>query len=356
MARSSTVSSSLPSQDQPPDDEIDLMAPPEDGEEEMDELEENPEDERDQADAVELSFASVEAMETQARAEGWRPLAEFTGRAGTWKSAGQFIRDGRNFLPFVKKQLRESQDHNSRLEGEMQGMRTELTQTRQDMQKLLDFSRRASQQSYDKAIKDLEERQRQAVQEGDVSTFETTKDQIDQMQEAREEAGVDEPPQQQRPQPQPRVQPNPVVEKWLGENGWYNTDPVLNAAMIAEHTLVLNTMTGLTARAQLDRAKDAVVARFPEKFGLEPAPANDPPRTPRRPTPPLSPRQRVPEPPRQGAVLTFENSIADPAERAAAQAAYRRLKGTMSDFTVAEYLEIYVNPHAEVDYTQRKTK
>lgn len=354
MARSSTVSSSLPVQEPGADEDIDLMAPLED-EEDGQQFEEvdDPEAERNLADATELGFESSAAMEAQARAEGWRPLAEFTGRAGTWKSAGQFIRDGRNFLPFVKKQLRESQEHGVRVTNELEGLRTELTQTREDMQQLLAFSRRASKVAYDKAIRELEDRQRQAVQDGDVSTFETTKSQIDQMQDAREESGVDTPA---RPQPQPKVKLDPVVEQWLGENSWYNTDPVLNAAMIAEHVLVLNTMTGLSAREQLDRAKEATMARFPEKFGLPRQQAGDPPVRPRRPTPPLSPRQRIPEVPRQAGDLTFEASIADPRERANAQAAYRRLKTSMPDYTVQEYLEAYLDPHAEIDYTQRKSK
>lgn len=359
MARGTAVTSSLPPQPEPGEEEIDLMAPQDGDEEDDGEFEENPESDLDQDDAAELNFASVEAMQAQARAEGWRPLAEFGGRPGTWKTAGAFIRDGRNFLPFVKKQLRESQEHGQRVTTELEGLRTELAQTREDMQQLLGFSRRASKVAYDKAIRDLTDKQRQAVAEGDVSTFDQASEQIAQMDQAREESGVDEPPAHQpapRPQPNPRVAINPAIMQWVEENPWYNKDRALNAAMVAEHIDIMEKHPGMSVADQLARAKEAVIARHPEKFGLERPPAPQSRQTPRRPAAPLSPKQRIPEQPANGAALTFENAIPDPRERAQAQGAYRRLKTSMPDYTVQEYLEAYLDPHAEVDYTQRNKK
>lgn len=328
MARGATTVSSLPQADEDALAEEVVV----DGEEE------------DQLSAEEEAAAEQEAVEAEARRQGWRPLAEYRGKPGGWKTAQQFIADGQNYLPFVKKELSETKAANARIATEMEGLRTEMAQGAKQMEKLLDFSRRANQAGYDRAVADLKAQQREAVTAGDVVTFDKIDGQLTEMAEARGEA---EPEPQ--PEPLPRVRPAVALpqdyQDFMAENPWFNNDRVLNGAMIAEHNAVIEEFPGMALGEQLERAKEAVMARHPKKFGLEETPPAPPARRPAAPLPPRTPGPRQPGP-RQGDDPI--ESIADPRERSDARTGYAAAKKSMPSLTKAEYMEVFTNPHGDV--------
>lgn len=293
------------------------------------------------------------ALEEEARGQGWRPLAEFRGKAGTWKSARDFVEAGKNYLPFVQKDLRETRAANERMATEMDGLRTEMTQTRADMAKLLDFSRRANQAGYDRAVKDLKAQQREAVAAGDTVTFDKIETQLGEMADARAEADpVPAAPTPRAPAPLPR--PKPALETpteyqdFMTANPWFNSDRVLNAAMIEEHNAVMAESPGMPLADQLEKAKEAVVAQFPKKFGVDPE-APPPPRRPAAPLPPAN--RRAPAGGRTGI-----DAIVDPQERAQARAGFQSAKRSMPTITESEFLDIFNDPHADVLDVLKKHK
>lgn len=340
MARAGTVSSSLPGEG---DDQDEEFLPPEEG------------DELDDEGAI-LDAAAVEegyeshadklSTEEAAGRQGWRPLSDYRGKPGGWKSAKQFVTDGQSYLPFVQKELRETKLVNERMSQELDGLRTEVSNTRADMQKLLDFSRKASQAGYDKAIKDLEAQRRDAVAQGDVTTYDQIGEQIEEMGQAREDAIAEPEP----PKPVVRRQPaepkgvDPAVVAFVEDNPWFNTDRVLNAAMIEEHKAVIKESPAMSLADQLDAAKERVMEQFPKKFGITPANQEQPP-VRRQPQAPLAPRGGGAIPPRG---KTGIEAIADPAERAQARIGFKRALNAMPGLTEAEYLVVFNDPHADV--------
>lgn len=307
-----------------------------------------------QADGYESS-AHKEADETDARRQGWRPLAEYRGKPGGWVDAKTFIQRGKDYLPFVQKENREMKQTMGNMTTEMEGLRTLVASTQSDMKKLLAYSRQASQAGYDRAVADLKAQQREAAAAGDVSTFDKIEGQINDMDAARDEvqdtetAPAGDPPP---PRPKPAVDIDPALQDFVEANPWFNSDRVLNSAMIAEHTAILNESPGMALAEQLEKAKEAVMARHPKKFGLsETTRTDDPP--PRRPAAPLPPSNRPRAPANQRAGL---DSIEDPRERAEARKGFEQTRRSMPDITEAEYLEIYQNPHADVLDVRRQQR
>lgn len=349
MARPGAISSSLP---EVPEDEIDQDEIDQDVDNQFED-EDNPEDAAAQADGY-ADAAEKTAMEAEAHAQGWRPLEQYRGKPGGWVNAKTFIERGKNYLPFVQKELRESKETIGRMSGEMEQLRTLVATTQSDMAKLLDFSRRANQAGYDRAVKDLKEQQREAVAAGDVTTFDKIEGQLEQMAEAREE-GTEEPAPAPAPQPKPAIGIPQEYQDFMAENPWFNTDRVLNSAMIAEHNAIIEESPGMSLADQLEAAKEAVVARFPKKFGVDAAAPPAPPRE-RRPAAPLPPRNqggRSPAP--RGGDDPIE-ALADPQERAQARQGYASAKRSMPNLTKAEYMEIFNDPHRDVLDTIARNK
>lgn len=293
--------------------------------------------------------AEIERIEAEARANGWRPLAEYRGEPGRWVDAATFLERGNTFLPIVRKQRDQAVAENAALRSEMTALRDEVTATRADMQKLLDFSRRSDQAGYDRAVRDLKAQQREAVAAGDTTRFDEIEEQIDTMTEARREASAPLAPAAAPPAPTPRpaVAPNPAVEAFVAENPWFTSDRVLNQAMIAEHTAAMDEFPGVSPSEQLQIAKDAVMRRFPKKFGITEEPENvaQPP-APRRPAAPMAPTPPAQRPvPRS---RTGIDAIEDPEERKQARMGFDRAKRNMPDLSEADYLMIFNDPKADI--------
>jgi hypothetical protein len=50
------------------------------------------------------------------------------------------------------------------------------------------------------------------------------------------------------------------------------------------------------------------------------------------------------------------NSIQDPAERAEAREAFNRMKRNMPDYTEAEYMQVYGDPHNDILSVQQQAR
>lgn len=291
------------------------------------------------------------AMETEARRAGWRPKEEYRGVPGGWRTAEEFLKRGQDILPMVRKDLAKERERNNRMEEEIKTLRQGYDEQKVVMEDLLKMARTANDAGYKRALDELNARKRDAAASGDVAAVEAIRDQIDEVKEARAAAPVPTP----RPAPtpaapvDPRPAVDPVVEQFVADNPWFNTDAVLHKAMEAEHILLLKKMPGLTLADNLARAKDAVMAHYPREFGIEEEELEEeqPVTRPRprangvnTPTPPSNHNRRV---------ATGIASIEDPQERAVAQQAFARAKRQMADLTEAEWFSVYENPKVETD-------
>jgi len=183
------------------------------------------------------------------------------------------------------------------------------------------MSRNAEDRAYIRAVRELDQRQRQAVEAADTTSYDAIQRERQDLDQHRPRP-VAAPPVRSDPEPVRQVPPQiaPEVEMWVRDNPWFNTDPVLNGVAIAFDAEVKREHPEWSVGEQLAEAKARVVARFPEKFG--------------------NPRRAAP-----ATVLTSNNSPAPKKGKGVKdlpkeyQDAFARFKRQMPDYTEAEYLK-----------------
>ncbi len=286
-------------------------------------------------------------LESEARLQGWKPIEEFTGAAGTWRDAPEFMQRGREIAAFVRKDLEKSQRQVETLTTEVREVRSLLERTNSALAEARAATLRADKAGYDRALKDLKAQQREAAQAANIEVYDEVSERISEVEEAQRTATAPVAPVREEPQPQVRQQVlAPEIQEFINENPWFmgpNAVQVLHTAMHAEHVKLLDKAPGLSLRDNLQRAKEKVMAEFPEKFGLEP---NQPPaRTPTR-TTVAAPSQGNSG--RQPAKPTGIDSITDPGDRAAARAGFDSYRRNDPDATEEEYVALLDDPKLDV--------
>lgn len=307
-------------------------------------------------------------METAAYRMGWRPKAEYRGPPGEWRSAEEFLKRGQDILPIVRKDLIKARERANNMEAEILALRATVDEQKLVLEDLRKMARTASDAGYQRAIEELKDRRRRAAAAGDAVLAVEISEQIDQVREERAATVPATPapkpsaPSSEAPKPDPRAKLDPAVVQFIEENPWFNTDPVLHRVMEAEHMALLQEAPGLTLEENLTRAKEAVVARYPRKFGIAPeapkpsvaTPAPEPEEEEETPSVPQTPARRTsvsapsaPAASRPGKVTGIA-SIQDTNERASAQQAFQRAKRQMPDLTEDEWFKIYQDPRLDI--------
>lgn len=331
MARSGVFESSLPVGD-PDDDPEDLPA---------EEIDENPEPNGEDTD-------EQRRIEAEAYRQGWRPADQFRGDPKDFVSAREFVDRGKSFAPFLKKDLDKANNTISTLESQVRALRDELGEVKELARDFRDSAVTAEKRGYDRAMAELRQKARDAVVSGDVAGYDAAQEEMADLEKERPVPKANgEARQAADPPPAPKNQNvDPVAVQFVEDNPWFRTDPVLQAAMNAEHIRLRAEMPGISLAENLERAKETIMARFPQKFGLPDEPRREPrPHNERRRNGVNEPSEPANNGPRR---RTGIDTIADPAERAEARRQFERQKNAMPGFTEEQYMRIYNDPRADV--------
>lgn len=199
---------------------------------------------------------ATEAPEIEAKAKemGWVPKDEFKGDPEKWRPAEDYVRRGERMLPIIRAEARKMAEKHAQ---EMADMRQSLL----DMKSMLS---KREQDGYQRAMRDLQDKERQAVETADVAAYEAVQREKADLQKELGAAGKD--------QPAP-VSPDddPAFRAWSAENPWYNEDVGLTAYAEQVATVVARRMKlapdKLPPREFYDAITKAVKEQFPDKFG-----------------------------------------------------------------------------------------
>lgn len=236
------------------------------------------------------------AIEARARAMGWRPENEWdeerAQREGRTKprrflTAADYIERTEGSLPILRKTLRTQSDEITKLRGDT----SEANRKLDDLGKLLTNLHRTNQaigkREYERGMADAKAARKAAIETGDeaaVDQADAAMRQLEDMKPEEPEREEETPRRNGAPAPKNGQQGDPVIQSWIGENSWFNTDNVTSAFMLEAYEAVKKQRPSADVRAQLDEAKARVQKRFPERFGLveeeelEPEPELDPDR------------------------------------------------------------------------------
>ena len=137
-------------------------------------------------------------VELEAMQHGWRPKEEFDTSTGKkWRSAEEFM-DRKPLFDKIDEQHRRLKD----LENGVKA--------------LSEHNKRIEEAAYQRALRELREERKQALEEGDLVKAEEIRDRMD---EVKEQA-------RRQPAPQP-TDVNEEFRNWVVENKWYETDATL---------------------------------------------------------------------------------------------------------------------------------
>ncbi len=310
------------------------------------------------------------SVEDRARAMGWKPLPadphnptrdEYRGDPRLHRSADEFIAHGEREWPVLRESNRRMSEKLARLEPEVGTLRNTIAEQKEAIAAAMTLARRADQRGYDRAVTELKEQRRAAVEAGDVEAHDQVQEQIDTMERERAKA---EEPAAPTPTPEPTPEPKrpiPEIEAFIQANPWFNDArrPYLQTAMIGMHNAVIAEKRIGPLADQLAEALERLQAAYPE---IAPAAAEtDEDEMPQPPAP--RPARRAPSalPPsapmgqRRAAVSPIDR-IADTAERAQARQAFLSMKRQDPDFTEGEYMALYDDPHADALELRRQRK
>lgn len=307
------------------------------------------------------------SIEAQARARGWKPLEEFNGPPSRWRTAEEFLRIGDSDNRILREEVRRLGTQNERLERQVGDLLNSAEEQREALSEMRELARRADERGYARALADLKAQRKEAVEEGNTALFDQLDEQVRELETERARPTAPTPAPTPTPTPPPAPEPAPTIAPEIvafsEANPWFQTDQELNRVMLANFSAVQVRYPGWPLADLLEEAKQRTADEFPHKAatmgvelqetdeGDDNAPAPPPRPAPRRSGTVARPNGQGPG--RRRAPSGWD-TITDPAERAQAQAAFERIKKSDPDYTVAEYLAVYNDPHADAIELRRQ--
>jgi uncharacterized cupredoxin-like copper-binding protein len=251
-------------------------------------------------------------IETKARRLGWLPKEEFRGDPTRWKPADEYVEHGETIIPILKQ-------NTETLHEKLSAQERQINEMRQVMIEMRDHTRRNTERMYAQARTDVEAEMRAAVETADTTRFDAAKARMKEIEAPPSYQSND----RQAPAQAPYV--DPVVQRWVADNSWFNNDIVLNGMAQGIHMQLCRDKPGLSLADNLAEVTREVQARFPEKFG----------NSRRSDAPAVSAPGGAP-PARRTNKRTFDDLPQD------AKDAYTKFSKMMPGYSKEEYLKNYV--------------
>lgn len=263
-----------------------------------------------------------EAIETEQKGEGDLPKGFITkeewiakGRdPDEWRDPDEFKKRGDEILPIVKKERDE--------------LREEIKHLKGDIDKIISFNNRQEKrlrdEGYKQALKDIEAKRDEAIEDGDKETVKKLDKDRDEIIKA-----------QNKPEEQPQGEPSPDFIEFKKRNPWYQSDTELtkyadSEAMVGMFQGMLSA--GKSAKEAFAEVEELVKLKFANKFENK-----------NRDLPPEVEGDANTRTKKTNGKLI--DSIKDANERKAARESFERIKKNFAlkniKYTEAEYMQDY---------------
>jgi len=183
-----------------------------------------------------------------ARESGWKPLEEWDGNPEEWVDAKTFNQRG-EYLERIKTQS-----------SQLKKLEKKLHSQEQTLKELADHHRKVAETERKRALDELKDLKKQALDIGDNERVVDIDDRIADLKQTKIEA-----PQQEQTQPGL----HPELVEWIEDNPWYEKDSILRGAAngVVEEIITNNPeLKGEVSRV-LEMATNRLKEEFPNKFG-----------------------------------------------------------------------------------------
>ena len=191
---------------------------------------------------VEVSEVDEETL-VEAKRQGWVPQSDYNGPEDRWVDADTFVKKGKEINALLRKD-------NEFLKREVSEMKTTMMEFKK-------FHADTEKRAYDRAMLDLRDQKKEAINTGDGDKVLQIDDAIDELKQARAIEKVEV---------RPSNQPDPTFVQWNEDNPWFGKDTELTeeANLIGE--VIKRKQPTLIGEAFLDEVTKRVKKAYPEKF------------------------------------------------------------------------------------------
>lgn len=197
----------------------------------------------EEAEVEESRAEEKDDAEEKARAQGWRPKEEWRGPDDKWVDAKTFVERGEKIAPIQAERI--------------EALTRELAETKKTIAGFADWRSKVEKDAYERAMRDIKARQREAVRTMDEEAFEKAEKDAEALTKKVEE--------------KPKADDIPAEVKAFAErNPWYTADAALNLEAQAIHMQIGQDKPGLSLADNLAEVEKEIKRRHPRKFGIEP--------------------------------------------------------------------------------------
>lgn len=169
---------------------------------------------------------------------GWTPKDKFKGDPTKWVDADEFVRRGEELMPILKAHARK--------------LERKVAEQEQTLKRFSEWADKSEKRAYERALADIRSEHAQAVENGDIAGADKA---LDKLTDLKAEAMAPKPA---------AAQSDAVLDDWVEENPWFNTDRVMKAAAI-EIAEEIKADFPDPAR-QLAEVAKRIKVEFPHKF------------------------------------------------------------------------------------------
>jgi hypothetical protein len=194
-------------------------------------------------------------VEQEARVLGWKPKEEFSGDPEQWRDADEFLRRGKEINGFLRKDLEKIQRELTRRDQELAEVRSTVDEFRK-------YHEQTEDRAYKRALKELQERKKDAIEAGDGEAVIAVEEEIDGLKEARRAKEATP----SKPAADTSGENVKVFQEWVAENQWFADNVDLRATANGFSDIVRVENPNLVGRAFLDEVTKRIKKAFPDRF------------------------------------------------------------------------------------------
>jgi molybdopterin converting factor small subunit len=212
--------------------------------------------EEDINDVVELS-----PIEQKASADGWRPKDEWDGDPDQWVDAKEFVFRG-ELMDRIKTQTKQLSKQGETIE-----------ELRAALSKLGEHNAKIAEMEYRKAVKELKRQHLRAMSEGDEDRALELGDQIDELNEARDNLVNEQKPEtKNEPVNNKANAMQEAYNAWIQDpvNSWYTTDIVMAGAADKIGYVFATANPDASPSEVFSHVVKEIKKEFPERFNKGP--------------------------------------------------------------------------------------
>lgn len=178
-------------------------------------------------------------VEDRAARMGWKPADNFRGDKSRWVDAATFVKQGEESLPILRERLKTLERTNVQLAADTKAVR--------------EMNDKVYQRALEQARKETKAEIERATEAGDPKAAVAASERLAETE-------------RQAAEHKAASRADPEFDNWTSQNAWYQDQELRTEAEVEAFRLRKKGEKS-EGTAFLDKVKDAVKARFPEKFG-----------------------------------------------------------------------------------------